>query len=155
MVGPDYKQKGHHVAIFLLGEYAKDPHWPVSLLAVRILEFAAKRRSAFEVIDRDCQAFETSEFIVSYGDDEFEAENCSFANLRHNEALHQIALKTLVVTSSELPSFVTAPLASKVSEQPILFVGMIHSGPVVAATQSIIFVMHGWITSLEQDIDNI
>jgi hypothetical protein len=155
MKTPDYKEKAYHATIFLLGEYAKDPHVSVSSLAVRILEFVAKRRTAFEAIDQDCEALETNEFIVSYSDDEFEAETCSFANLGHNEALHQIALRTLVVTLSEARSFAVTPAALKVSEEPILFVGMMHSGAVVAATQSKIFAVHPGVASLEQDVDDI
>jgi hypothetical protein len=60
-----------------------------------------------------------------------------------------------VVTSSGPSSFVTGTAALKVSEQPILCVAMMHSGAVLAATQSTIFSMHVEISSLEQEIDDI
>lgn len=103
------------ILISLLNFLSFDPHPSVSQLSKTVLSFVSKQRAAFESSMNDdndsapnlsmsslsSKSLNTDQYIVSYGDDEFEAEHLSFANLDQNESLHQISLRSLISHHSE------------------------------------------------------
>ncbi|KAK8848247.1 hypothetical protein M9Y10_019303 [Tritrichomonas musculus] len=121
--------KAYAVSIALLQMLSNDPHPSVSSLSHTVLQFVSKQRNAYEnsmneyggenggsddidgnpnasndsvgmFLNASVSPMNTDQCIVSYGDDEFEAEHLSFANLDQNESLHQSMLRNLIIPSS-------------------------------------------------------
>ncbi|OHT16801.1 hypothetical protein TRFO_12867 [Tritrichomonas foetus] len=105
----DASSKAYAISIALLTMLASDPHPSVKSLAQTVIQFVSKQRAAFETPMEDYQSTPNSlsknlnsdQYIVSYGDDEFEAEHLSFANLDQNESLHQIMLRNFVANRQD------------------------------------------------------
>ena len=150
------KSFSYSAALYLLTMYSKDPHPAVRSLASKIIKFTARRSAAIEGIDESnpstpsslSKSLNTDHYIVSYGDDEFEEEHCTFANLDQNDALHRIAMRLLANINGAKPTVVKKQNLSAtdlhVSEEPLVFVEFIpDTNSVVAASSKCVYFIHG------------
>ncbi|OHS93689.1 hypothetical protein TRFO_40048 [Tritrichomonas foetus] len=147
--------KAYAIALSLLYILASDPHPSVKNLSRTVIQFLSKQKAAFEIpIDEfgSQQSFQNSssrdydQQIVSYGDDEFEAEHLSFASLDQNDSLHHIMLRSFVVKnqstnkSPKIGEFPNDGYRIKLSNDPILFVDFdSKSGTIAAATRNTVY----------------
>lgn len=189
--------KAYAVAIALLQMLSNDPHPSVSSLSHTVLQFVSKQRNAFEYsmneygaagsddlnasgntstdsvgmfLNPSASQLNTDQSIVSYGDDEFEAEHLSFANLDQNESLHHAMLRNLInpysaeqsleknhTSKSSFFALLTHPLpisslnltsnrflkTDVTSEAPIKFIDFdVESSSFAAATDNSIFFLN-------------
>ena len=169
MKADDISSRAYSIAFALLQMFSHDPHPSVSSLATTVIQFVSKQRAAFESsMDESQQAMmnpmsknlNSDQAIVSYGDDEFEAEHLSFANLDQNESLHQIMLRFLVVPNKELPNEQIPNQLSlyqsiNISENPIIFVDYEpKSFNLAASTKNSIIYIKSLNTIFKYDIND-
>ena len=165
------KSFSYSAALYLLTMFSNDPHAGVRSLAAKILQFTTKRSAAFEGIDESCPSTPSSlsrtmnadQCVFSYGDEAFEEEHCTFANLDQNDALHRIALRLLAkLHSGPLPEVKQQPLTRvdiAVSDEPIIFVEFVpETNSIVASTAKTIYRINAGDVSkyrVEEDISDV
>jgi hypothetical protein len=86
---PDCRDVACDRAIFLLTQYEHDPHPSVRGLVAKIFAFADRRCSTADV--PDTARMDLINGVLSFGDEELEAEAASIADIDQNQSLFRIA----------------------------------------------------------------